>query len=159
MQKLAEAESARLLRLDKTLHKRVIGQEEAVTAVARAVKRGRVGLKDPGRPIGSFLFLGPTGVGKTELSKALAEALFGNEQALIRIDMSEYMEMCIRDRSTEGDYRIDHFELRPVRGSGCEWGRNGGYHRSDSDSEAYIGNSVIVVGQERSCLLYTSRCV
>ena len=92
MQKLAEAESARLLRLDKTLHRRVIGQEEAVAAVARAVKRGRVGLKDPGRPIGSFLFLGPTGVGKTELSKALAEALFGNEQALIRIDMSEYME-------------------------------------------------------------------
>ncbi|MBU9739182.1 ATP-dependent Clp protease ATP-binding subunit [Diplocloster agilis] len=92
VQKLAEAESARLLRLDKTLHKRVIGQEEAVAAVARAVKRGRVGLKDPGRPIGSFLFLGPTGVGKTELSKALAEALFGNEQALIRIDMSEYME-------------------------------------------------------------------
>lgn len=78
--------------LEKELHKRVIGQEEAVKAVAQAVKRGRVGLKDPNRPIGSFLFLGPTGVGKTELSKALAEAVFGSEQAMIRVDMSEYME-------------------------------------------------------------------
>ena len=82
----------RLARLEQTLHKRVVGQEEAVAAVAKAVKRGRVGLKDPNRPTGSFLFLGPTGVGKTELSKALAEAVFGTEQALIRVDMSEYME-------------------------------------------------------------------
>lgn len=92
VQRLAEAESQRLRRLEQTLHKRVVGQDEAVTAVAKAVKRGRVGLKDPRRPIGSFLFLGPTGVGKTELSKALAEVLFGREDALIRIDMSEYME-------------------------------------------------------------------
>lgn len=92
VQRLAEAESLKLRRLEQTLHKRVVGQEEAVTAVAKAVKRGRVGLKDPGRPIGSFLFLGPTGVGKTELSKALAEVLFGREEAMIRVDMSEYME-------------------------------------------------------------------
>ena len=92
VQKLAEKETKRLARLEKTLHQRVIGQEEAVMAVAKAIKRGRVGLKDPARPIGSFLFLGPTGVGKTELSKALAEAVFGSEQALIRVDMSEYME-------------------------------------------------------------------
>lgn len=92
LQRLAEGESQRLRRLEQTLHKRVIGQDEAVTAVAKAVKRGRVGLKDPKRPIGSFLFLGPTGVGKTELSKALAEVLFGREDAMIRIDMSEYME-------------------------------------------------------------------
>ena len=92
VQKLAESESARLNKLEQTLHKRVVGQEEAVSAVAKAIKRGRVGLKDPKRPIGSFLFLGPTGVGKTELSKALAEALFGNEDAMIRVDMSEYME-------------------------------------------------------------------
>lgn len=90
--KLAEKESERLLRLESILHKRVIGQEEAVTAVAKAMRRGRVGLQDPNRPIGSFLFLGPTGVGKTELSKALAEAMFGSEDALIRVDMSEYME-------------------------------------------------------------------
>lgn len=90
--KLAETETQRLQKLEKILHKRVIGQDEAVTAVARAVRRGRVGLKDPGRPIGSFLFLGPTGVGKTELSKALAEVLFGREEAMIRVDMSEYME-------------------------------------------------------------------
>lgn len=92
VQKLAEKESERLLKLEKTLHKRVIGQEEAVTAVTKAIRRGRVGLKDPNRPIGSFLFLGPTGVGKTELSKALAEAMFGSEDAMIRVDMSEYME-------------------------------------------------------------------
>ncbi len=92
VKKLAEGEAARLRKLEATLHKRVIGQEEAVTAVAKAVRRGRVGLKDPRRPIGSFLFLGPTGVGKTEISKALAEAVFGNEQAMIRVDMSEYME-------------------------------------------------------------------
>ena len=92
VEKLAEKESERLLNLEKTLHKRVIGQEEAVSAVAKAVRRGRVGIKDPNRPIGSFLFLGPTGVGKTELSKALAEALFGSETSLIRVDMSEYME-------------------------------------------------------------------
>ena len=92
VQKLAESDADRLKKLESVLHKRVIGQEEAVSAVARAVKRGRVGLKDPKRPIGSFLFLGPTGVGKTELSKALAEALFGNEESMIRVDMSEYME-------------------------------------------------------------------
>ncbi len=92
LQKLEEKESERLLKLEQTLHKRVIGQEEAVKAVSRAMRRGRVGLKDPGRPIGSFLFLGPTGVGKTELSKALAEAMFGSENAMIRVDMSEYME-------------------------------------------------------------------
>lgn len=92
VQKLAEKESERLLKLEKTLHKRVIGQEEAVIAVAKAIRRGRVGLKDPNRPIGSFLFLGPTGIGKTELSKALAEAMFGSEDAMIRVDMSEYME-------------------------------------------------------------------
>ena len=90
--RLNETESVRLKKLDKTLEKRVIGQEEAVTLLAKAVKRGRVGLKDPKRPIGSFLFLGPTGVGKTELSKALAEALFGDENSMIRVDMSEYME-------------------------------------------------------------------
>ena len=90
--KLTEKESAKLLRLEKTLHQRVIGQDEAVGAVARAMRRGRVGLQDPNRPIGSFLFLGPTGVGKTELSKALAEAMFGSQDALIRVDMSEYME-------------------------------------------------------------------
>lgn len=92
VQKIAEQETARLKRLEKTLHQRVVGQEEAVTSVAKAIKRGRVGLKDPNRPIGSFLFLGPTGVGKTELSKALAEAVFGTEDAIIRVDMSEYME-------------------------------------------------------------------
>ena len=92
VQRLKESESAKLQKLEQTLHKRVIGQDEAVSAVAKAVRRGRVGLKDPKRPIGSFLFLGPTGVGKTELSKALAEALFGNEEAMIRVDMSEYME-------------------------------------------------------------------
>ena len=90
--RLAEKESERLLNLEKILHKRVIGQEEAVTAVAKSIRRGRAGIGDPNRPIGSFLFLGPTGVGKTELSKALAEAMFGNENALIRVDMSEYME-------------------------------------------------------------------
>lgn len=90
--RLTEKEGERLLKLESILHKRVIGQEEAVSAVARAMRRGRVGLQDPKRPIGSFLFLGPTGVGKTELSKALAEAVFGSENALIRVDMSEYME-------------------------------------------------------------------
>lgn len=90
--KLAEKESERLLKLEQVLHKRVIGQEEAVSAVSKAVRRGRVGLKDPNRPTGSFLFLGPTGVGKTELSKALAEAIFGSQDAIIRVDMSEYME-------------------------------------------------------------------
>ena len=89
---LTEEESQRLLRLEDTLHKRVIGQEEAVTAIAKAIRRGRVGLKDKNRPIGSFIFLGPTGVGKTELCKALAEAMFGDEKAMVRFDMSEYME-------------------------------------------------------------------
>ena len=90
--RLTESEASRLQKLEETLHKRVIGQEEAVSAVSKAVRRGRVGLKDPKRPIGSFLFLGPTGVGKTEVSKALAEAVFGNEDSMIRVDMSEYME-------------------------------------------------------------------
>ena len=92
VQKLTETESMRLRKLEQTLHKRVIGQEEAVLAVAKSIKRGRVGIKSPNRPIGSFLFLGPTGVGKTELAKALAEALFGKEDAMVRVDMSEYME-------------------------------------------------------------------
>ena len=92
VKKIAEEESDRLKNLDKILHQRIIGQEEAVDAVARAIRRGRVGLKDPGRPMGSFIFLGPTGVGKTELTKALAEVLFGDDNAMIRIDMSEYME-------------------------------------------------------------------
>ena len=92
VQKLKEEETERLRKLEEILHKRVIGQEEAVKAVSKAVRRGRVGLKDPNRPIGSFLFLGPTGVGKTELSKALAEAVFGRESEIIRVDMSEYME-------------------------------------------------------------------
>ncbi len=92
VKKLAEEESARLLRMEEILHQRVIGQHEAVQAVARAIRRGRAGLKDPKRPIGSFIFLGPTGVGKTELARSLAEALFGDENAMIRLDMSEYME-------------------------------------------------------------------
>ena len=92
VRKLAEEESERLRNLEGILHERVVGQEEAVTAISKAIRRGRVGLKDPKRPIGSFLFLGPTGVGKTELSKALSEAMFGTESALIRVDMSEYME-------------------------------------------------------------------
>ena len=92
VKKIAEKESEKLLKLESVLHKRVIGQEDAVKAVSKAIRRGRVGLQDPNRPIGSFLFLGPTGVGKTELSKALAEAMFGDENALIRVDMSEYME-------------------------------------------------------------------
>ena len=90
--KITEDENEKLKNLEVELHKRVIGQNEAVEAVSKAIRRGRVGLKDPKRPIGSFLFLGPTGVGKTELSKALAEVLFGDENAMIRIDMSEYME-------------------------------------------------------------------
>ena len=92
VQRIAQAETERLIKLEETLHKRVIGQDEAVTAIAKAIRRGRVGLKDPNRPIGSFLFLGPTGVGKTELSKTLADAMFGTENALIRVDMSEFME-------------------------------------------------------------------
>ena len=92
VRKLEEGETERLKKLESILHERVVGQEEAVVAVSKAIRRGRVGLKDPKRPIGSFLFLGPTGVGKTELSKALAEAMFGSENALIRVDMSEYME-------------------------------------------------------------------
>lgn len=92
VRKLEEEETERLKKLEKILHERVVGQDEAVKAIAKAIRRGRVGLKDPNRPIGSFLFLGPTGVGKTELSKALAEAMFGSENAMIRVDMSEYME-------------------------------------------------------------------
>ena len=92
VKKITENDSQRLSNLEKVLHERVVGQQEAVSAVARAIRRGRVGLKDPKRPIGSFLFLGPTGVGKTELSKALAYSMFGSENALIRVDMSEYME-------------------------------------------------------------------
>ncbi len=92
VKKLAEEESERLLHLEELLHKRVIGQEEAVQAVSRAIRRARAGLKDPKRPIGSFIFLGPTGVGKTELARALAEAMFGDEDLLVRLDMSEYME-------------------------------------------------------------------
>lgn len=92
VRKLAEEESDRLLNLEEILHKRVIGQDEAVLSVSRAIRRARAGLKDPKRPIGSFIFLGPTGVGKTELARALAEAMFGDEEAIIRIDMSEYME-------------------------------------------------------------------
>ncbi|MDR3207270.1 MAG: ATP-dependent Clp protease ATP-binding subunit [Oscillospiraceae bacterium] len=92
VQRLTEDESQRLLRMEDTLHRRVVGQDDAVSAVARAIRRGRVGLKDPKRPIGSFIFLGPTGVGKTELCRALAEALFGDENAMLRVDMSEYME-------------------------------------------------------------------
>ena len=90
--RLTEDESEKLLHLEDELHKRVIGQDEAVEAIARAIRRARAGLKDPKRPIGSYLFLGPTGVGKTELSKALAEVMFSNEDAMIRLDMSEYME-------------------------------------------------------------------
>ena len=90
--RLEKDETRRLQKLEKILHERVVGQDEAVEAVSRAVRRGRVGLKDPNRPIGSFLFLGPTGVGKTELSKTLAEAVFGSEKNMIRVDMSEYME-------------------------------------------------------------------
>ena len=90
--RLTEDESMRLLKLEEKLHQRVVGQDEAVNAVAKAIRRSRVGLKDPKRPIGSFLFLGPTGVGKTELCKTLAEAMFGDENAMVRIDMSEYME-------------------------------------------------------------------
>lgn len=92
VRKITEGESEKLQHLEEILHKRVIGQDEAVTAVAKAIKRARAGLKDPKRPIGSFIFLGPTGVGKTELAKALAEAMFGDENLLIRVDMSEYME-------------------------------------------------------------------
>lgn len=92
VEQMEEAEKERLKKLDSILHERVVGQNDAVEAVARAIRRGRVGLKDPKRPIGSFLFLGPTGVGKTELSKALAEAVFGSEKDMIRVDMSEYME-------------------------------------------------------------------
>lgn len=92
VERITESESQRLLKLEETLHKRVIGQDEAVKSIAKAVRRARVGLKDPKRPIGSFIFLGPTGVGKTELSKALAEAMFGDENNIVRIDMSEYME-------------------------------------------------------------------
>ena len=89
---LTEEEARRLLRMEEEIHKRLIGQEEAVNAVARAIRRARSGLKDPKRPVGSFLFLGPTGVGKTEMARALAEFLFGSEDAMIRLDMSEFME-------------------------------------------------------------------
>lgn len=90
--KLTEGESERLLKLEDTLHERVIGQHDAVVAISKAIRRARVGLKSPNRPIGSFIFCGPTGVGKTELAKALAEAVFGSEDNMIRVDMSEFME-------------------------------------------------------------------
>ena len=90
--KISESENEKLRNLEEELHRRVIGQDEAVSAVAKAIRRSRVGLKDPNRPIGSFLFLGPTGVGKTELTKSLAESLFGTENSMIRVDMSEFME-------------------------------------------------------------------
>lgn len=90
--KINETESDRLLNLEQTLHDRVIGQNDAVTSISKAVRRARAGLKDPKRPIGSFIFLGPTGVGKTELARALAESMFGEEDAMIRVDMSEFME-------------------------------------------------------------------
>ena len=93
MRQLTEDESEKLLHLEDALHRRVIGQEEAVSAVSRAIRRARAGLKDPARPIGSYIFLGPTGVGKTELSRALAAALFADETAMVRLDMSEYMEL------------------------------------------------------------------
>ena len=89
---MTEEESQRLLRMEDELHKRIVGQDTAVTAIAKAIRRGRAGLKDPKRPIGSFIFCGPTGVGKTELTKALAESMFGDENAMIRLDMSEFME-------------------------------------------------------------------
>jgi ATP-dependent Clp protease ATP-binding subunit ClpC len=92
LSKIEEAESQRLLNMEEELHQRVVGQEEAIAVVTRAIRRSRAGLKDPRRPVGTFIFLGPTGVGKTELARALAEFLFGNESALIRVDMSEYME-------------------------------------------------------------------
>ena len=92
VQRMTETEADRLLKLEENLHRRVVGQDEAVSAVARAIRRARAGLQDPRRPIGSFIFLGPTGVGKTELCKALGEAMFGDEDAVIRVDMSEYME-------------------------------------------------------------------
>ena len=92
VKRLAEEESERLLKMEETLHKRVIGQDEAVKSISKAIRRGRVGLKDPKRPVGSFIFMGPTGVGKTELCKALAEAMFGDEKSMIRVDMSEFME-------------------------------------------------------------------
>src|SRR5699024_9373730 len=90
--KLTKGESKRLLDMEKTLHQRIVGQSDAVQAISKAIRRARAGLKDPKRPIGSFIFLGPTGVGKTELARALAEAMFADEDAMIRIDMSEYME-------------------------------------------------------------------
>ena len=99
--KLAEEETERLLKMEDILHERVIGQEEAVKAVSRAIRRARAGLKDPKRPMGSFIFLGPTGVGKTELARALAESMFGDENAVIRIDMSEYMEKHSTSRLSE----------------------------------------------------------
>ena len=89
---LTEEESERLLNMEKILHERIVGQDKAVSAVAKAIRRGRVGIKNPNRPLGSFIFLGPTGVGKTELCKSLAEAMFGSEEAIIKLDMSEYME-------------------------------------------------------------------
>ena len=92
LSKIEESESARLLRMEEELHKRIVGQDEAISVITKAIRRSRAGLKSPKRPIGSFLLLGPTGVGKTEVCRALAEFLFGDEQALIRVDMSEYME-------------------------------------------------------------------
>ena len=110
--RISQSESQRLLGLEDTLKKRVIGQDEAVKMVAKAIKRGRVGLKDPKRPIGSFMFLGPTGVGKTELSKALAEALFGDENAMIRVDMSEYPNSLVLLQDMWDMKKVDSFPSR-----------------------------------------------
>ena len=140
VKKLTQKESERLLKLESILHKRVIGQEEAVTAVAQTMKRGRVGLQDPNRPIGSFLFLGPTGVGKTELSKALAEAMFGSENALIRVDMSEYME----------SHSVSKMVGSPPGYVGFE---EGGQLSEKVRRSPY---SVVLFDEIENCLLYTS---
>ena len=114
--KLTQEESEKLLHLEEELHKRVIGQDEAVSAVAKAIRRARAGLKDPNKPIGSFIFVGPTGVGKTELSKALAQAMFGDDKLMIRLDMSEFMEKR-NDRSQRSrDREQDHRRAPRIRG-------------------------------------------
>ena len=127
--KLEESEAQRLLRLEEVLHKRVVGQDEAVEAVARAVRRAHAGLKNPRRPVGSFLFLGPTGVGKTELARALAEALFGSEDAMIRLDMSEYMERAHCEPSDRGASRI-------------RWIRGGRAAHGEGEAPAVLGGAL-----------------